>query len=91
MTHKLPQPTLKLLALTHKDTHDSDYWKGHEFRPSLIVCGVRCCICVSCFCEMIEIAEQWERDYDSMLEDMRVSSMRFLGFDIWEEWYKKTT
>jgi hypothetical protein len=39
---------------------------------------------------MMAIAEQWERDYDSMVEDLRRSSERFLGFDIYQEWYKKT-
>jgi hypothetical protein len=39
---------------------------------------------------MIDIAEQWQRDYDSMMEDIRRSSEHFLGFDIYEEWQKKT-
>ncbi len=90
MTLRLPKPTIKLLALTHKDSHDSDYWQEHLFRPSVVVCQVRCCLCIICFSEMMAIAEQWERDYDSMVEDLRRSSERFLGFDIYEEWYKKT-
>jgi len=39
---------------------------------------------------MMAIAEQWERDYDSMVEDLRRSSEHFLGFDIYQEWFKKT-
>lgn len=57
----------------------------------VVVLGVRCCLCLTCFEEMKEISEQWARDYDSMMEDMRASSERFLGFDIWEEWSRKTT
>jgi hypothetical protein len=39
---------------------------------------------------MCEVAAQWERDFDSMIEDLRASSERFLGFDAWEEWQRKT-
>lgn len=91
MIFSLTKPTALLLVTTQQGLHDSDYWRAHEYKHPVIVLSVRCCLCEICFGEMKDIADQWARDYDSMLEDMRVSSQRFLGFDIWEEWKRKTT
>jgi len=90
MTTLPTKPTALELLKAHRASKSSLYFQHHFEQPSVVVQSVRYCLCVSCFSEMCEIAEQWQRDYDSMLEDMRRASQRFLGFDIWEEWLRKT-
>lgn len=90
MSDQFTKPTAQLLALTHQQSHDSQYWLSHEFAHPVVISSVRVCVCALCFSEMCDIADQWQRDFDSMVEDMRRSSRAFLGFDVWEEWMKKT-
>jgi len=81
---------IRLMQMQH-ESHISQYWQSHHYAHAVVINSVRYCLCADCYEEMIIIAEQWQRDYDSMLEDIRRSSEHFLGFDIYEEWLKKTT
>jgi hypothetical protein len=78
------------LVRLHQQSHTSQHWSEHAYTHAVVINGVRCCLCVECFDEMFDIAAQLERDYNSMLEDLRRSARHFLGFDIYEEWKKKT-
>lgn len=86
----LVRPSAVALVQAHAHSKGSLYFKHHPFTPSVVLEGVRYCVCETCFEEMMELAEQWRRDYDSMIEDMRESARRFLGFDVVEEWMRKT-
>jgi hypothetical protein len=91
MSSHLSQPSALALLRAHRASKGSLYFKHHIFEPSIVMESVRYCLCISCFDELFDIAAQWERDYNSMIEDMRRSSRQFLGFDIYEEWKKKVT
>lgn len=84
------QPTALALLNEHANSKPSLYFEYHTFEPSIVMGGRRYCVCATCFDEMCEIAAQWQRDFDSMIEDLRRSSVRFLGFDVYEEWQRKT-
>jgi hypothetical protein len=90
MSDHLTHPTARALLKAHRATKSSLYLQHHVFSVSVVMESVRYCVCVSCFAEMLDIAAQWERDYNSMLEDLRRASRHFLGFDIYDEWKKKT-
>jgi len=79
------------LMQVQRESHTSQHWQSHHYAHPVVINSVRYCLCADCYEEMIIIAEQWQRDYDSMMEDIRRSSEHFLGFDIYEEWLKKTT
>lgn len=91
MSSHLTRPTALTLVQSHAISKGQLYFKHHPFTPSVVLEGVRYCVCATCFEEMCELAAQWQRDYDSMLEDLRRSSVAFLGFDVWEEWTRKTS
>lgn len=90
MPDHFTKPTATLLALTFRDSKPPDHWGAHEFKPSVVIESVRVCLCAECFTGMCDLADQWDRDFDSMIEDMRRSSRAFLGFDVWEQWMEKT-
>ncbi len=90
MTAHIIKPTAIALLKTVWDSHGLNYWSEHLYVNPVVLGGFRYCVCAECFAEMCEVAAQWERDFDSMIEDLRASSERFLGFDAWEEWQRKT-
>jgi hypothetical protein len=89
-TSKYEPQTALLLLRTQRANHTFEHWQHHHFMPSVVMGGVRYCCCAECYEEMCDISAQWQRDYESMMEDLRASGRRFLGFDILEEWERKT-
>jgi len=91
MPDQFTKPTATLLALTYHDSLTPEQRNTHEGKPRVVINSVQVCVCAECFNGMCALAEQWDRDFDSMIEDMRRSSRAFLGFDVWEEWYRKSS
>ncbi len=79
------------LLAAHRQSHHIGHWRQHEYTATIERGLVTYCVCESCTLEITEIAEQWTRDYDSMVESMRLAGERFLGFDLYEEWLRKTS
>lgn len=82
---------VKTLLAHHKASHDLSYWLRHEYTATLSRGLTTYCVCESCCAEMIALVEQWERDYDSRLESLRMTRNAFLGFDPDDEWRRRSS
>ncbi len=91
----MPSSESRISALTilqeQQDSHDSKYWHSHLWEASIVMLERRHCVCDVCFAEMIEMAEQKERDWNSVVGELIEASNRFVGFDIYEKWWEKTS
>ncbi len=89
MPHNESRMTALRLLQMHRSTHTLEHWQGHWYAHTIIMNSVRYCLCADCFEEMSELTDQYYRDLDSAVEELRESARRFLGFDVWEEWQRK--
>lgn len=83
--------TAALLLYKLKESHSPEYWRTHDYISTYILIDMRLCVCETCVEEMRVIAEQWEVELDAMDDDLRKQGLKFLGFDIWEEWMRKVS
>lgn len=75
----------------HKASHPLAYWLRHSYTSTIKRDGTVYCVCESCQAEMIELVEQWERDFESRSNALYEAANRFLGLDPDEEWRRRST